>query len=100
MAKDEEDITPEVVIVENDDPLKMILDELKLLAEYYNLGDVKFKVDFEDLYYPNVFVIKGPEGMDDVRQRQLQALFHSKLNHFCDEHNILKSYESVKIQFI
>ena len=33
MAKDEEDITPEVVIVENDDPLKMIHDELKLLAE-------------------------------------------------------------------
>ena len=96
---DEKDIETEVVIVENKDPLNMMLDEVKSIAEYYNFGEVKFRVDFDNNYYPNVFVINTNEELTDVRIRQLSSLFRSRLNKFCDEYNILKSFESVKFEF-
>ena len=99
LLNDEKDIETEVVIVENKDPLNMMLDEVKSIAEYYNFGEVKFRVDFEDNYYPNVFVINTNEELTDVRIRQLSSLFRSRLNKFCDEYNILKSFESVKFEF-
>ncbi len=95
----EKDIDAEVVIVENKDPLNMMLEEVKSIADYYNFGDVRFKVDFEDNYFPNVFVIQTNEELTDVRIRQLNSLFRSKLNKFCDEYGILKSFESVKFEF-
>ncbi|WP_295723383.1 hypothetical protein [uncultured Methanobrevibacter sp.] len=95
----EENIDTEVVIVENKDPLNMMLEEVKSIAEYYNFGEVRFKVDFEDNFFPNVFIIKTNEELTDVRVRQLNSLFRSKLNKFCDEYDILKSFESVKLEF-
>ena len=81
---DEKDIETEVVIVENKDPLNMMLDEVKSIAEYYNFGEVKINTN---------------EELTDVRIRQLSSLFRSRLNKFCDEYNILKSFESVKFEF-
>ncbi|MGN1362513.1 MAG: hypothetical protein ACI4VU_02165 [Methanobrevibacter sp.] len=96
----DENIESEVVIVENDDPLKMILDELKLLSKEYNFGNVKFRVDCDDVDFTNVFQIEVPDCMDESEERDNSFYIKDKIYNFSRDNNLLKVFKTVRIEFV
>jgi len=96
----DEDIESEVVIVENNDPLKMILDELELLSKEYPLGNVKFKVDSDDINFTNVFQIEVPDSMDESEEKDSSFYIKDKIYNFSRDNNLLKLFKTIRIEFI
>ncbi|MDD5959617.1 hypothetical protein [Methanobrevibacter wolinii] len=96
----DEDIESEVVIVENDDPLKMILDELELLSKEYHFGNVKFKVDSDDINFTNVFQIEVPDSMDESEEKDSSFYIKDKIYNFSRDNNLLKLFKTIRIEFV
>ncbi|OWT33592.1 hypothetical protein BGI41_01680 [Methanobrevibacter sp. 87.7] len=95
-----EDIEPEIVIIENENPLELILNELKVLSNECGLGEVSFKVKSEGDNFINLFQIIIPKDIEDIKEFDCSFYIYEKIYDFCRDNDILLSLLSSEILFV